>query len=74
MLAGFEGPKGLSQPDDNAPVYLVGFAESKSLLRTLHYDIISNYRNVPQKRTQHPIFIYILVFGFETMAPLGIRL
>ena len=24
MLAGFEGPKGPSQPDDNVPVYLAG--------------------------------------------------
>ena len=44
MLAGFEGPKGPSQPDDNVPVYLAGFTKSKAPLCTLHYDVISNYR------------------------------
>ena len=56
MLAGFEGPKGPSQPDDNVPVYLAGFTKSKALLCTLHYDVISNYRKVTRKHTQHRIF------------------
>ena len=56
MLAGFKGPKGPSQPDDNVPVYLAGFTKSKALLCTLHYDVISNYRKVTRKHTQHRIF------------------
>ena len=46
MLAGFKGPKGPSQPDDNVPVYLAGFAESKAPLCTLHYDVISTATTV----------------------------
>ena len=73
MLAGFEGPKGPSQSDDNVPVYLAGFTKSKAPLCTLHYDVISNYRNVTRKHTQHWIF-HMQVWGFETMVTLGIRL
>ena len=75
MLAGFEGPKGLSQPDDNVPVYLVGFIKSKAPLCTLHYDVFSNYRNATRKHTQHRIFICKFeVWGFESMVTLEIRL
>ena len=57
MLAGFEGPKGPSQPGDHVPVYLAGFAESKAprvgcIMTSLATTVIS-HENAPNIEFSH---------------------